>query len=173
MNGPAAPFMRLPCLKGLVGDWILRRDRKDNCRAALAILMFCTVVLGLFFFTVFMEKEGKAAGRGKEEPFWSVTVRYHSNYPTGEDLIYEVRCLGREKAWERDGCSIGRLFSYTDCGFGGYLPLSDGHTWYLEKECITQAGRLYLKKNTACDLYAGWKRERRRPRGTVRLWPGF
>lgn len=147
----------------------MRRDRKDNCRAALAIMLFGAVVLGLFFFTVLMEKEGKPASRRRTEIVWEVTVRYHSNYPTGEDRIYEVRCLGREKKPGRDGQCVGRLFSYTDCGFGGYLPLRDGHTWYLERECTTQAGRLYLKRNTACDLYAGWKRERHCQRDTVRF----
>ena len=148
---------------------MLRRDRKDNCRAALAILLFGAVVLGLFFFTVFMEREGKPTSRRRPEILWEVTVRYHYNYPTGEDRVYEVRCLGRERGREEDGRSIGRMFSYADCGFGGHIPLRDGYTWYLESECTTQAGRLYLKKNTACDLYAGWKRERQYQRDTIRF----
>ena len=133
--------------------WKLRQEEKDNLRVVMAFTLFVAVILSIFSLAVRMGPTGRAE-EGKKSLWGRTTIRYHSNYPGGKDLIFEMTCRGKKEITWRHG---DRLMAYAALGFGGYTPLRDGWTWYMDRECVSPFRKLYLYGSGSCELYAGWR----------------
>ncbi len=95
-------------------------------------------------------------GGGKYQIDFSIV--YHSNYPNGTD--YTVTKEYTVKNYTTIYTVFASQFkSYSEVGFGGYTPKTDGNTWYRTKNCTEKAGTISASNGETYHLYAGWETE--------------
>ena len=95
-------------------------------------------------------------GGGKYQIDFSIV--YHSNYPDGTD--YTVTKEYTVKNYTTIYTVFASQFkSYSEVGFGGYTPKTDGNTWYRTKNCTEKAGTISASNGETYHLYAGWETE--------------